>query len=49
MPTVNSKLKSALHEELNKASMAVKLQPLDQITEESKHSIERLIDVCEKR
>lgn len=49
MPTVESKLKRALYEELNKASLELRKDPSNLIACHYYDSIKRLIDVCEER
>ena len=49
MPTVNSKLKTALNEELQKASMELRKDPNNLTACHYYDSIKRLISVCEER
>lgn len=49
MATLKSKLKDALHEELNKASMELRKDPSNLTACHYYDSIKRLIDVCEER
>ena len=49
MPTVESKLKRALFEELNKASLEIRKDPRNLTACHYYDSIKRLIDVCEAR
>ena len=49
MPTVESKLKKALYEELNKASLDLRKNPQDLTACHYYDSIKRLINVCEER
>ena len=49
MPTVVSKLKVALHEELNKASLELRKHPSSLTACHYYDSIKRLIDICEDR
>ena len=49
MPTVTSKLKVALSEELNKATMELRKDPSSLTACHYYDSIKRLIDICEER
>lgn len=49
MPTVKSKLKEALYEELNNASVQLRKNPNDPIAQKYYDSVKRLVDICEAR
>ena len=49
MPTVNSKLKTALYEERNKAVLELRKDPSNLTACHYYDAIERLIKVCEDR
>lgn len=49
MPTVKSKLKVALYEELNQASLELRKNPNDPRAQAHYDSIKRLVDICEQR
>ncbi len=49
MPTLKSKLKEALIEERNRASMCMRQNPNSEVAREWFDSINRIIDVCDQR
>ena len=49
MPTVKSKLKTALYEELNKASLELRKDPSNLTACHYYDSMKRIIDICEER